>query len=104
MSKHLINTSCQSISGCYPPYPAQPGMVWYDSGRQKMVVYDGSNWVEVENNIPTMTCEAEEAIDQLIDMINNQKRISEMADKYPLVAEALGQLEVALKLCQNLDE
>lgn len=103
MSHIIKGHNVSFVSNCHPPPQAQPGTVWYDSGRQNLVVYDGQSWVELVQNSPILTWEAENAIDTLIEMLNNQPRISAMADKYPLVEDALGQLEVALKLCQNLD-
>jgi len=106
MSKHIIGNgnSQPYISNCYTPSQAQPGTVWYDSGSQSLMVYDGSTWVTLTPAVPSLTWEAEEAIDHLIELTMNQPRLDEMANKYPMVADALGQLEVALKLCQNLED
>lgn len=104
MSKHLIQGSQLYIS-IYESLPssAQAGQVWFDGGTQQLKVYDGNSWRDLYTAQPTLSWEAENAIDHVIGTINNQKQISDMAAKYPLVAEALGQLEVALKLCQNLE-
>lgn len=106
MSRHLIGNglSQQYISNCYPPSSAQAGTLWFDSGEQKVKVYDGTTWIAIEAPEPTLSFEAEMALDKIISMMHDQPRLSEMADKYPLVADALGELEVALKLCQNLDD
>lgn len=106
MSKHLID-NCVSpystyISNCYPPSTAQPGHVHYDSGTQTLKVFDGSAWHDLNISSVSLSWEAEQAIDKMIEITNNPN-LSEFADKYPLVAEALGQLEVALKLSQNND-
>jgi len=105
MSKHIIPNanSMPYISNCYLPASAQAGTVWFDSSTQSMQVYDGSTWVSLQPPKPMLSWEAEEALDKIIPMLNGQPLIVDMADKYPLVEEALGQLEVALKLCQNLD-
>ena len=105
MSKHLINTAGNNyINNCYPPSSAQPGTVWFDSGTQTLKTYDGTMWYDVELGQASLTWEAEEAIDQIIAKMNEQKEVARMAAKYPIVADALGQLEVALKLCQNLED
>jgi len=105
MSKHLYPdmNSRPYIGNCYPPPSAQPGEVWFDSSSQSIQVFDGYNWIGLPSPEPSLSWEAEQAIDRLIEMISNQDKISELAAKYPLVEEALGQLEVALKLTENLD-
>jgi hypothetical protein len=104
MSKYLIGGARQYVS-VYdaPPPSAQPGQVWYDGGRQELVVYTGSGWQPLTKTDYTLTWEADTALDYVIKRMQVDQTLSTMADKYPLVAEALGQLEVALKLCQNID-
>ena len=103
MSRFLISPTHPYVGNCYPPEQAQPGTVWYDSGEQHLKVYDGYRWVRLEMPQPMLSWEAEMALEHVIQRMNEQGKIAEMAAKYPLVAEALGQLEGALKLCQNLD-
>ena len=103
MSKYIYSSHRRYINNCNPPDNAQSGTVWFDSGLQCLVVYDGDTWVEFGDHQPFMTPDAEEAIDRVLDMLRGRSRINDLADKYPLVEDALGQLEVALKLCQNLD-
>jgi hypothetical protein len=105
MSKYLIGGTKPYIS-VYdaPPPSAQPGQVWYDGGSQELVVYTGSGWQPVSRTNVTLTWEADNALDHVIKLMHKDSTLLELADKYPLVAEALGQLEVALKLCQNLDD
>jgi hypothetical protein len=101
MSKHLFPINTQPyISNCYLPTTAEPGAVRYDSGAQSLNVFDGSSWHQLATPETGMTWTAEEAIDKMIDL-SSGPALAELSDKYPLVAEALGQLEVALKLCQN---
>jgi hypothetical protein len=102
-SGHIITTGSTYISGCTPPNDAQTGQVYWDSNQQGMVVYDGGSWQPINQTTLMMPYETENAIDRMIELINKQDGLSAMADKYPLVKDALGQLEVALKLCQNLD-
>jgi len=104
MSKHLLESPRQHISNCYPPVTATPGSVWYDSGTQSLKTYNGTSWVELEPVRQIMTWEAEKAIDKLIAGLSTQEGISQLADKYPLVQDALLQLQVALKLCENLND
>lgn len=105
MSKYLISSvGTNHIQNCYPPSTAQAGQPWWDSGQQCLTVYNGTDWVPVHEPSVAMTFIAEEAIDRMVDMISNQSTIADMADKYPLVRDALCQLEVALKMCQNLDD
>jgi hypothetical protein len=101
MSKYIFPSNSKPyISNCYPPSTAEPGAVRYDSGTQSLQVFDGSVWQSLGETQFTLTWEAEEAIDKMIDL-SSGPALAELSDKYPLVAEALGQLEVALKLCQN---
>lgn len=53
-------------------------------------------WVELD-------ADSADAIDWAISRIKREKQISELADKYSMVAEALNELEVVLKLHQNLE-
>jgi hypothetical protein len=105
MSKHIIAPSLPYIGGCYPPSSAQAGQVWYDSGTQLMVIYDGNCWQPYSNGTPEMCAIADDAIDWAIEnMLKKSPEIADMIAKYPLVADAVNQLEVVLKLCQNLDD
>ncbi len=101
MSKHIFSSNSQPyIGNCYPPATAEPGAVRYDSDTQSLNVFDGSSWHQLPIPEVSMTWEAEEAIDKIINLTKGPA-LDDLAAKYPLVAEALGQLEVALKLCQN---
>lgn len=104
MSKHLIpGSGTNYINGCYLPTAAQPGQVWFDTSTSTLKTYDGSMWIDIEVMQPTLSYDSEQAIDWAIDKMRCEEKISQLADKYPVVAQALGQLEVALKLCQNLE-
>lgn len=101
MSKHILPGAAPTfISNCYPPSTAEPGAVRFNSGTQCLQIFDGSSWHDFRLSEPTLSWEAEKAIDKMIEIIDGPM-LDELANKYPLVAEALGQLEVALKLCQN---
>jgi len=89
--------------GCLPT-SAQYGTVMYDENSGSMVVYTTTGWEPVSSPGFALDIDAEMAIDKMIESINQSEKLFEMADKYPLVAEALGQLEVALKLCQNIED
>ena len=91
------------INGCHPPATAQNGQIYYDSSKQAMVVYDGSTWQSLEIPRPMLSFDAAQAIESVIANLAGQKSLHELADKYPLVASAIGQLEVALKMSQNTD-
>lgn len=89
----------------YPPVSAQPGQVWYDGGQQTLVVYTGSSWVPYDPSLNVgMPMATERALDELIKIVNTSNQLAASIDKYPLVADAMKQLEVALKLCQNLED
>lgn len=108
-SKHLFDSPAPSvyIQNCFPPSSAQPGQVWFDSGAQSLKIYDGTIWqifATGDNGTVAMNYDAEDAIDWAIKRVREEQKITELADKYPMVADALGQLEVILKLCQNLDD
>ncbi len=103
---HIINSgNVNYITGGFPPTQAQGGTVWYDTGQQCLVVYDGGQWQKLQNDGPTtmMAYDSAEALDWAIEKMRQEQNLSRLADKYPVVAEALGQLEVILKLCKNLD-
>jgi|TARA_R110000851_G_scaffold227207_1_gene380031 hypothetical protein len=91
------------INGCTPPDNAQTGAVYYDSGLQSMVVYDGTGWRSLALPRPVLTADAQDAIDHVISSLKEQNALYALADKYPLVASAIGQLEVALKMSQNIN-
>jgi hypothetical protein len=93
------------IQGCFPPVTAIPGQVFFDSGCQSMVVYDGVAWQTIDFSANSMLdVSTQAAIDWALNRIESDANLSVMATKYPLVADAIGQLEVALKLCMNLDK
>jgi hypothetical protein len=100
---NIYQTPGPYISGCYPPNDAQTGQVYFDSGLQTMVVYNGSGWITLTPSVTMLSFDAETAIDSVIASLDGMKSLHALSDKYPLVAEAIGQLEVALKLSQNID-
>lgn len=96
------------ISACYPPSSAQEGQIWWDSGQNCMTAFSNGSWHPISNDTEVfLEYDAKEAIDWAISRMNNsaaETDLAAMAAKYPIVADAVGQLEVALKLCRNLDE
>ena len=92
------------IPNCYTPSSAVPGSVFFDSGEQCMKVYDGTTWHTIESvaiSLPDMS--TMDAVDWVMDRMKTEQSIADMSAKYPLVADAIKQLETALKLCSNLD-
>jgi hypothetical protein len=92
----------------YPPSSAQEGQIWWDSGRSDMVVFLNGSWEVISSSVAVhLDYNAERAIDWAIIRMNDSDQetdLAAMAAKYPIVAEAIGQLEVALKLSSNLDD
>jgi hypothetical protein len=105
MSKHIsrISGTTTYVGNCYLPDNAQLGQVWFDSMTQSLQTFDGMSWQSIELNDPIMEYDSEQAVDWAIEKMRQEETISKFAGKYPVVAEALGQLEIALKLCQNLE-
>jgi hypothetical protein len=92
------------IPNCYPPSSAVPGSVYFDSGEQCMKAYDGTTWHTIETtaiSLPDMS--TMDAVDWVMDRMKTEQSIADMSAKYPLVADAIKQLETALKLCSNVD-
>lgn len=95
-------------AGYYPlPASAVPGQVFFDSSSADFKVFDGVHWTVIGTpnsiNAIEMTHDAEIAIDWAIEVMHDYKHLTELADKYPMVRDALTQLEVVIKLHQNLD-
>jgi hypothetical protein len=92
----------------FPPSSAQEGQIWWDSGQNDVVVFLNGVWQVLSSGVAVhMDYDAERAIDWAIVRMNDSMQetdLAAMAAKYPIVADAIGQLEVALKLCRNLDE
>lgn len=87
------------------PESAVPGQLYFDTGVNKMKMYDGSIWNEITLvSDAQLTATADDAIDHVIEKINNNPQLTDFADKYPMVADAIGQLETVLKLHQNLED
>ena len=105
MTSYLSSSGTIGTPHGYHPNPGMPmvGSVWYDKGPGQLQVFDGSNWVPLIMPQASLSWEANEAITHVLNSMRNEDKISDLADKYPLVADAIEQLEVALKLCQNLD-
>ena len=85
------------------------GMVRYNTGTQCMEAYDGCAWINISQ---TMNIELNYgAIDTLhwaMKKMTEEKRIQELADKHPMVADAIAslkdaseRLEVALALTEK---
>jgi hypothetical protein len=92
------------IPNCYPPSSAVPGSVYFDSGEQCMKAYDGTTWHTIETTaISIPDHDTAQAVDWIMDRMKTEQSIADMSAKYPLVADAIKQLETALKLCSNLD-
>jgi len=82
-----------------------PGQVFFDSGQQSMVVYDGTTWHTVEPVVvSTIDHNTAYAVEWAFDRMKAEQSIADMSAKYPLVADAIKQLEVTLKLCSNVDD
>lgn len=93
------------------PASAAYGTVMFDEVDGCLKVFTmSSGWVDFNNSSKIdLNFNAEQAIDYVIDNMYDEKSkfqhdLVEIANKYPIVAEALGQLEVALKLCENLED
>jgi hypothetical protein len=93
------------IPNCYPPSSAVPGQVFFDTGLQRMTVYDGSTWHTLETAAVSLADhDTSEAVEWAMDRMKAEQSVADMSAKYPLIADAIKQLEVALKLCSNLDD
>lgn len=105
VSRHLSTVVTNPyITNCFTPSQAIPGTVWYDTGAQAFKVWDGSTWMDVSTSVTVeLDPDSADALDWAIGRIKREKQISELADKYPMVADALKELEVVLKLHQNLE-
>ena len=69
-----------------------------------MKVYDGSTWHRVETMATSIVdYDTAQAVDWIMDRMKAERSIADMSAKYPMVADAIKQLETALKLCSNLD-
>jgi hypothetical protein len=69
-----------------------------------MKAYDGTTWHTIETVAISLPDYAtSEAVDWAMDRMKTEQSIADMSAKYPLVADAIKQLETALKLCSNLD-
>jgi hypothetical protein len=98
----LSNTNY--IPNCHPPSSAVSGSVFFDSGDQCMKVYDGSTWHKIDTMATSIVDhDTAQVVDWIMDRMKAEQSIADMSAKYPLVADAIKQLETALKLCSNLD-
>ena len=106
MTKILTSSTGDNsyIHSCYPPTTAQQGQVWWDSGLRSLVVYDGNTWqtINTVSNV-SLTQETEDAIEYALRKMKEETKVKELADKYPMVSNALLELETILKLHNNLD-
>jgi hypothetical protein len=99
-----INTDY--ISGCFLPPTGTQGQVVYDSEQQCMMAYDGNSgtWQRIVYAVTsTVDVETEEAVEWALDRMKAEQAIAGMSAKYPMVSDAIKQLEATLKLCSNLD-
>jgi hypothetical protein len=93
------------IPNCYPPSSAVPGAVFFDTGQQCMVAYDGNTWHKIETMGTSLAdYDTSQAVEWAMDRMKAEQSIADMSAKYPLVADAIKQLEATLKLCSNLDD
>jgi hypothetical protein len=99
---YVFQSSSTYISNCHPPPDAQTGQVFYDSGIQSMVVYNGGGWIPLPMPTAMLTYDAEQAIAEIIILLAEHKSLNEMAAKHPLIADAVAQLETVLKLHKNI--
>ena len=84
------------------PTSPRDGQIWYEQSSACNWVFFNNAWHDMQIR---RTPENE---DEVVRMIRKMRRaapeLTDMIAKYPLVADAVDQLEVALKLCQNLDD
>ena len=95
----------------FPPSSAQEGQVWWDSGRQGLVVYSQGQWVSLGSPHVIDGPQLFELnrwfeynsgkLEILIKLIEN---FDELLAKYPALAEAAKEFEAMAKLHKDLNE
>jgi len=105
MTNTILTTNIGNPAYYFPPDPAE-GTMWYNSSTYKMMYWDGVSWMEIAVESDThLNHRAELGIDWAIEQVEKPLLdLSDACDKYPLVADAIHQLETVLKLHQNLGE
>lgn len=89
------------------PTSAIPGQVFWSSSTSSLMVWDGYNWqpIQMQNYVEaTLQPESAAAVDWAIEKMHEIDTLRDLADKYPTVAEALKQLEFAVKMHRNVDD
>ena len=85
------------------------GMVRFNTSNQSLEAYDGSTWINISASISIeMNYGAIDTLHWAMKKMTEEKRIAELADKHPMVADALAtlkdaseRLEVALALTEK---
>lgn len=72
------------------------GAVMYDANTQKYKINNGSSWVDCESyaNL-TLSMEAHRALDWVVQKMQDEQAVKELAKKYVTVQDALDNLAVA---------
>ena len=82
------------------------GVVYFDVYKKTLVTSDGNKWnpihIKEDDHFISLQHQSDNALDWAIDRMETEKLLKS-AEKYPLVASLLEQLETALKLCKDLD-
>lgn len=105
--KHItvISAGGPYCNGSLMPENPKIGQPWYNGNTRRMEVFTGTGWIAANESVDvSVNMSAEIAIDWAIEQERkNMGTIKDLADKYPTVREALEQLEMVLKLHQNLE-
>lgn len=108
MSKYFYTYS-QTIPYIPPvEYPEDPqmGQVWWNSGICRLCVWDGVDWRDLPDiaTVYNIDPKVDDVVDWGLAQTSDTVDIVTLANKYPLVQSALGQLEIALKVARSLEE
>jgi hypothetical protein len=85
-----------------PTYPnkGMVGQVCYNPINQRLEVYDGSQWIKLENDVATISAsqELKEIVSWAQDKIKEEKQLISMPDDHPSVKSAKEEVNRAKEL------
>lgn len=103
---HVVVTGGNSSYPYVSPGANGAGMVRYNANMQQLEVNDGNSWLTISSGYPSVSLSptAESAINWAMAKMAEEKRISELVQKYPAVKDLQERLDMILALVKEEEQ
>jgi len=112
MIKSISSSVGLAVAGGTTSYPyinmnnASAGMVRYNGTSQNFEVYDGSTWMTMYSSVATVSLDydVQNILNWARDKMAEDRRLKELAQRHPGIADLREKLEVMIALVQQQEK